>query len=139
MPKKTNKQPSCGQTNNTTIGGAAENQSVRIDSRVSPEDALECRFDFWQITDNIRNSENAILLDIQSQAKIWNLITPILDEKAKHEGDFQVGGRAYSEIKKDMTDLSARIQRNALFVKKIVELFSSADSITCNNKYTEKE
>lgn len=130
MPEKKHKQYSCGDTKEKSIGVTSEKQHIRNVSRVLPEGIPEYCSEYCHITDHIRNSENAILLDVQSQAKIWNLILPILDEKANNEGDFQIGGRAYSEIKKDMADLSARIQRNVQYIKKVIEFFSSANTIT---------
>jgi hypothetical protein len=130
MPEKKHKQYSCGDINHISNGIASEKRHIRNDSRVLPEGIPEYCSEYCHITEHIRNSENAILLDIQSQAKIWNLILPILDEKAINVGDFQIGGRAYSEIKKDMADLSARIQRNVQYIKKVIEFFSSTNTIT---------
>jgi len=124
MPPKKHQQKSCGDSTDKNIGVASEKRPVRAHNRVLPEGVPECCSESCRIVDHIRNQQNAILLDIQSQVKIWNLITPILDEKAENQGDFRIGGRAYSEIKKDMADLAVRIQRNAQYVKKIVEFFS---------------
>jgi hypothetical protein len=129
MPKKKHNQNSFGDFVDKSNGVASVKHPVRADRRNLPGGIPECCSEKCQIVDHIRNQENAILLDIQSQAKIWALIIPILDEKAKDEGDFLVGGCAYSEIKKDMADLAARVLRNAQYVKKIVEFFSPADTI----------
>jgi hypothetical protein len=90
---------------------SASNLSNHCINQGVPGDAGHC----------INNPANSILLDSQSLAKIWNLITPILDEKAGNEDFFIVSGYSFHELKKDMKNLFIRIERNTRRVKHIIE------------------
>jgi hypothetical protein len=73
------------------------------------------------VAESVNNPANSILLDSQSLAKIWSLVTPIIDERAGNEDFFIVSGYSFRELKKDMKSLFTRIDRNSRRVKHIID------------------
>jgi signal transduction histidine kinase len=73
------------------------------------------------VAHEINNPNNSMLLDARTQSKLWNALLPILDEKREREGDFDIGGFCYSELRSEITQLNPRIERNAQRIGRIVE------------------
>ena len=68
----------------------------------------------------INNPNSLILLNIRQLQRAWEDIGPILDRHFKTNGDFQVGGLAYSEMGKDIPEMLAETRDRAERIKRIV-------------------
>jgi signal transduction histidine kinase len=73
------------------------------------------------VAHEINNPNNSILLDAQTQNTIWEALIPTLDEKQSTEGDFEIGGFRYSELKNEISRLNPRIERNAQRIHRLVD------------------
>lgn len=72
------------------------------------------------LSNEINNPNNAILLDAEIMRKVWEKIIPLLDERLSHSGDFMVGECNYSELRQEMIKAPDRIIRNSHKIKNIV-------------------
>jgi hypothetical protein len=94
----------------------------RMEERMEPHNVAAAETpELGGVAHCINNPANSILLDSQSLAKIWGLVFPILDEKAGKDDCFFIAGYSFKELKQDMNNLFARIERNARRVKCIVD------------------
>lgn len=69
----------------------------------------------------INNPNNALLLSLESQKKIWDELRPVLDSYAKEHGDFEIGGYHYSELREEMPQSIGRAIGNSERIRKIVQ------------------
>lgn len=69
----------------------------------------------------INTPNNALLLSVQAQQHIWNELRPVHEAYARENGDFEVGGYTYGELKNEMPLLLDRAMRNSQRIKKIVQ------------------
>lgn len=72
------------------------------------------------LSHEINNPNNAILLDAEIMRKAWKKIIPLLDKQISSSGDFMVGGCNYSELRREMIKAPGRIIRNSRKIKNIV-------------------
>jgi signal transduction histidine kinase len=69
----------------------------------------------------INNPNNALLISLETQKKIWNELQPVLDAYAQDRGDFEVGGYQYSELRDEMPQSIGRAIGNSERIRKIVQ------------------
>ncbi len=72
------------------------------------------------VAHEINNPVTSTLLNTQSLRKVWESVLPVLDERSRKEGDFQVGGMTYGEIRKRMPMLLSHIEDGTRRVRDIV-------------------
>ena len=72
------------------------------------------------VAHEINNPVTSTLLNTQSLRKVWESVLPVLDERSQKEGDFQVGGMTYGEIRKRMPKLLSHIEDGTRRVRDIV-------------------
>lgn len=68
----------------------------------------------------INNPTSLILLNIRQLQRAWRDIGPLLEEYFVRNGDFEVGGLDYSEIREDIPELLLETQDRAERIKRIV-------------------
>jgi signal transduction histidine kinase len=73
------------------------------------------------VAHEINNPNSSMILDARNQARLWDALLPILDEKHRLEGDFEVAEYRYSELRSEIVLLNPRIERNAQRIGRIVE------------------
>jgi signal transduction histidine kinase len=73
------------------------------------------------VAHEINNPNGSMLLDAKNENKLWDLVLPILDEKQKAEGDFEMNEYRYSELRNEISQINPRIERNAQRIGKLVE------------------
>lgn len=72
------------------------------------------------VAHEINNPNNFILLNSECIHDIWRDVIPVLDEKSQSEGDFEIAGLPYSEIRGETDNLIKGIRVGADRIKKIV-------------------
>lgn len=70
---------------------------------------------------NINTPNGAIKLAGQYIQRSWKDLVPILEGVAKDEGDFQVGGLAFSQAKYELASAAEAICRNAERVEQVIQ------------------
>ncbi len=69
----------------------------------------------------INTPNGAIKLAGQQIAKVWKSAVPILDAVAKEEGDFLLGGGAYSMVREEMLQATASVGRSSERIERVIQ------------------
>lgn len=69
----------------------------------------------------INNPNNFIMINAQLLSDAWQSIVPILEEQYESQGDFQVAGLPYSEMKKEVPHLLHGIAEGSRRIQRIVK------------------
>ena len=69
----------------------------------------------------INTPNGAIKLAGQQIAKAWRSTVPILDGVAREEGDFLLGGGAYSMVRKEMLEATAVVGRSSERIERVIQ------------------
>ena len=72
------------------------------------------------VAHEINNPVTSALLNTQTLRKVWDGVSPIIDEHWQNEGDFRVGGMTYKEIRERMPLLLSHIEDGTRRVRDIV-------------------
>ena len=72
------------------------------------------------VAHEINNPVTSALLNTQTLRKTWESVLPILDEHARDQGDFPVGGMTYQDIRRRMPKLLTHIEDGTRRVRDIV-------------------
>jgi signal transduction histidine kinase len=72
------------------------------------------------VAHEINNPVTSALLNTQTLRKTWESVLPILDEHARDQGDFLVGGMTYQDIRRRMPKLLTHIEDGTRRVRDIV-------------------
>ncbi|MCP3870125.1 MAG: PAS domain S-box protein [Gammaproteobacteria bacterium] len=72
------------------------------------------------VAHEINNPNNAIQFNASMVTRAWRDITPILNEYYEENGDFALGGLAFSETQDTLPQLLTEITRNTQRIKRIV-------------------
>jgi signal transduction histidine kinase len=73
------------------------------------------------VTHEINNPNFAIQLGADTIGKVWEEVKPVLDEAAAREGDFQVGGMRYGEVRDFLPSLLDTIRESSRRIKSIMQ------------------
>ena len=85
------------------------------------------------VAHEINNPITSIMLNSPILHKIWNDISPFLDEYCEKYGDIQVGSATYTQLRERVPVLLSDITEGAKRVKRIVdELKNFAQEKTCH-------
>lgn len=68
----------------------------------------------------INNPNNSILLNTQLLIKSWPDIAPVLDTYSDRQSSFSVGGLPYDEMKTELPEIMAEIERSSHSIKQII-------------------
>ena len=72
------------------------------------------------VAHEINNPVTSALLNTQTLRRVWEEVLPILDERSQRQGDFQVGGMTYAQIRERMPMLLSHIEDGTRRVRDIV-------------------
>jgi signal transduction histidine kinase len=72
------------------------------------------------VAHEVNNPVTSVLLNTQTLRKVWDSALPILDERSRDQGDFQVGGMTYQNIRERMPALLSHIENGTRRVRDIV-------------------
>jgi len=73
------------------------------------------------VAHEINNPNNFIMLNAKILSRVWDDITPILEEHYKSHGDFTLAGMPYTKAHSRITQLIAGISEGAERIQKIVQ------------------
>lgn len=73
------------------------------------------------VAHEINNPNNFIMLNVPLLEEAWESALPILEEKIERDGDFDLGGLPYSEMRQHLPELFAGIRDGSQRIKRIVE------------------
>jgi len=73
------------------------------------------------VAHEVSNPNNAMLLSASALTRLVGELLPIVDERYEKQGDFAVGGRAYSEVRTEIPELIEVITRAARRIKTTVD------------------
>jgi len=73
------------------------------------------------VAHEINNPNNFIMLNAKILSRVWNDITPILEEHYKSHGDFTLAGMPYTKAHSRIAQLIAGISEGAERIQKIVQ------------------
>ena len=73
------------------------------------------------VAHEINNPITFVMLNAPIFEKVWNSVTPILEEYCRSNGDFRVSGMSYTQLEERMPLLLKDIKEGAMRVKRIVE------------------
>jgi len=73
------------------------------------------------VAHEINNPITFVMLNAPIFEKVWNSITPILEEYCRSNGDFRVSGMSYTQLQERVPLLLKDIKEGAMRVKRIVE------------------
>jgi hypothetical protein len=79
----------------------------------------------YTLSHEIDNPSNSIFLDAETMEKVWKIVITILDEYIQNKREFFIGGCSYEELKKDVFEISDRMKRNSMRIKRITEKLRS--------------
>ncbi len=72
------------------------------------------------VAHEVNNPNNFVMLNAPLLKEAWQSITPILERYEKEQGDFEVAGLAYSEMKTQIPELFDGIEEGAARIRQIV-------------------
>ena len=73
------------------------------------------------VAHEINNPNNIIMLNTPVLREIWEDVLPIADRYYREKGDFAVGGLPYTEIRDEIPELFAAVEKGAKRIKNIVQ------------------
>ena len=73
------------------------------------------------VAHEINNPITSVMLNAPIFEKVWNSVTPIIEEYCRKNGDFQVSGMSYTQLRERVPLLLADIKKGSVRVKRIVE------------------
>ncbi|RLC26687.1 MAG: histidine kinase, partial [Deltaproteobacteria bacterium] len=73
------------------------------------------------VAHEINNPITFVMLNAPIFEKVWNSVTPILEEYCRSNGDFRVSGMSYTQLEERVPLLLKDIKEGAMRVKRIVE------------------
>ena len=73
------------------------------------------------VAHEINNPITFVMLNAPIFEKVWNSVTPILEEYCRTNGDFRVSGMSYTQLQERVPLLLKDIKEGAMRVKRIVE------------------
>lgn len=72
------------------------------------------------VAHEINNPNNALTLTLKSQQRAWEAIEPMLDGYARDNGEFEVGGYSWKELREELRRSFSRASGNAARIGAIV-------------------
>lgn len=73
------------------------------------------------VAHEINNPITFVMLNAPIFEKVWNSVTPILEEYCRTSGDFRISGMSYTQLQERVPLLLKDIKEGAMRVKRIVE------------------
>lgn len=104
----------------TSLKRAEEEAEFRWRALVEAEKLATLGVLVASVAHEVNNPNNFIMLNVPLITDAWRDITPILDRILKEEGDFQIGGLPYSQMRESMPTLLKNILEGSRRINAIV-------------------
>lgn len=89
------------------------------------------------VTHDINNPNTSIKITSQELSALWKNLLPVLEEYKEEFGDFDIGGRSFTDLKENVYEDFSRITRNSERIHHIVnglKVFVNPEKETINKK-----
>ena len=96
-------------------GNKDEQELIQVDKMISMGVLVS------GVAHEINNPNNVVMLNSAILREIWEYLLPVLDGIFERNGDFNVGGLVFSEVRTDVPELLSGIERSAKRIRNIVQ------------------